>query len=481
MRKLVIKIGLFSLLAIGCMLTTSCEDYLSDIPKGKKIPKTWEDYNNFLRNEFADMYYAEVGEARTLINDIYKTPTQLNTALTRANYNWDETIDRFPESSNDKYLYTNAYNGVFYGNLILAEGPTLTKCTEEQRNMIMAQAKVLRAMSYHHVANYHADQYCEATLEKLSIPLVTSPDLAAPSPQVTLRVLYNFIVDDLKAAIESGALPQKGETLFHASKGTAYSLLARVYLSMNDYDNALINANLALAENSTLFDWIGYYNADKARYDDPDNIATACVAIAKTNPENYIYRGGNHLEWYGVYRFTTGIPVERANRFEKGDTRLLTHWKKRLDPNTNAYAYFGIYGEEWNVGGITTPEMYYIKAECLARKGGTANINEAMNVLNTVRKSRIVSEFYTDATATTTKEAVEKIIADKANEYIQTMIPFCDLRRLNKEPEYARTLTKVYDGKTLTLKPDSHLWIMPFSETVFSSPGNGTLQQNTPK
>lgn len=480
MKKLIIKIGLLSLLAVGSTLT-SCEDYLSDIPKGQKIPQTWEDFNNFLRNEWNDTYYAEVGEARTLINDIYKTPSQLNTTLTRANYNWDETIDRYPESTNDKYLYINGYAGVFYGNLIIDNAPKLTDCTEAQRQMITAQARVLRCMAYHHVANYHADQYCEATLDKLSIPLVANSGVESPSPQVTIRVLYDFIVADLKAAIESNALPTQGETLFHATKGAAYSLLARVYLSMNDYTNALTYANLALTENNKLFSWIDYYKADKARYDDPENISTNCVAIAKTNPENYIYRGGNHLEWYGVYRFTTGISVERAARFEKGDTRLLTHWKKRLDTSTNADAYYGIYGEELNAGGLTTPEMYYIKAECLARTGKAENIEEAMNLLNTVRKSRILPEFYAPAKASTTKEAVEKIIADKANEYIQTLVPFCDLRRLNKDPQYARTLTKVYNGKTLTLKPDSHLWIMPFSETVFTNPGNGSLQQNTPK
>lgn len=480
MKKSRINISVFSLLFSLCLLA-SCEEYLSDIPKGQKIPETWEDYNNFIRNEYSNMCYAHVGEVRSLLNDIYKTPSQLNTALTRANYNWDETIDRYPESTGDRFLYISAYEGVFYSNLIIEDAPKLTECTEQQRKMISAQARVLRAMYYHYVANYHADQYCEATLNKLSVPLVANSGVESPSPQVTIKVLYDFIVQDLKTAIESNDLPEVAETLFHPSKGTGYSLLARVYLSMNDYANALTYANLALEFNNTLFDWIGYYHADKARYDDPENITTACVPVAETNPENYIYRGGSHLEWYGIYRFTTGITVERADRFEKGDTRLLTHWKKRLNPSTNADAYYGIYGERLNAGGSTTPEMYYIKAECLARQGGAANINAAMTVLNTVRKTRILSEFYAEATATTTKEAVEKIIAEKANEYIQTLIPFCDLRRLNKEPEYARTLTKVYEGKTLTLKPDSHLWIMPFSESVFSHPGNGSLQQNTPK
>ncbi len=61
------------------------------------------------------------------------------------------------------------------------------------------------------------------------------------------------------------------------------------------------------------------------------------------------------------------------------------------------------------------------------------------------------------------------------------MIPFWDLRRLNKDPEYARTLSKEVGGKTVSLKPDSHLWTMPFASRILLNPGNGTIVQNTPR
>lgn len=79
------------------------------------------------------------------------------------------------------------------------------------------------------------------------------------------------------------------------------------------------------------------------------------------------------------------ISPERAARFEKGDTRLLTHWKSRVSSSGIPY-YAGIYALEMNKGGMRSPEMYYIKAECLARKGGEANIREAMELVNKVRK-----------------------------------------------------------------------------------------------
>lgn len=476
MKKIKTYIGTFATFCT-ILLLSSCNDYLDNIPKGEKIPTTWDDYNDFLKDYF-DGHNSEMGQVYVLLNDVYRSPTQLNTTLTKANYNWDETIDRSLENTSDYFLYGNNYSGIFYCNLIIEKAPSMTKCTEEQRNMLVSQAHLLRAMYYYHAANYHADQYCPETLDKLSLPLVTGSAIESPSPQVTIEELYNFILEDALMSLEH--LPIEGETIHHPTKVAGYGFLARLYLAMSDYTNAEKYADLALGLNNELFDWIAYYEADKDRYTN-DSYSTKCIPMAKTNPENYVFRYGSANDYSGIYGKGMGISLERAARFEEGDTRLLTHWKRRYYATTDEDMYYGIHGEMMNVGGISSPEMYYIKAECLARKGGADNVNAAMNLINTVRKKRILPENYSDQTATTTKEAVNKIIDEKANEYIQTMIPFCDLRRLNKDPEYARTLTKEVNGQTVSLKPDSHLWIMPFASRVILNPGNGTLVQNTPK
>ena len=146
-----------------------------------------------------------------------------------------------------------------------------------------------------------------------------------------------------------------------------------------------------------------------------------------------------------------------------------------MSPDT---IYYGIRNDRFNGGGLSTPEMYYIQAECIARQGGQDNIDEAMGILNDLRHTRFFDEDYHELSATSVEEAVQLIIRDKANEYIQTPIPFWDARRLNLHPEYATTRTKTYNGQTLTLTPDSHLWTMPFPLGATSNPGNGTLQQN---
>ena len=69
----------------------------------------------------------------------------------------------------------------------------------------------------------------------------------------------------------------------------------------------------------------------------------------------------------------------------------------------------------------------------------------------------------------------------KDNELIFSIVPFADARRFNQEGTYARTMTKTYEGETYTLRPDSHLWTMPFPAGAINNPGNGSIQQNVSK
>ena len=104
-----------------------------------------------------------------------------------------------------------------------------------------------------------------------------------------------------------------------------------------------------------------------------------------------------------------------------------------------------------------------------------------MNTLNAVRQTRIRPEVYQPLTASTLTEAIELIRRTKDNELIFSIVPFADARRFNQEGTYARTITKTYEGETYTLRPDSHLWTMPFPAGAINNPGNGSIQQNVSK
>lgn len=457
------------------LLLASCNDFLGILPKGEKIPTTLADYEAFIRYDYN--HVCDFSQAMYLMNDFYIVSNTLSTiSLESINYNWMEDQDRIVENDEDELAYYYSYSSIFYWNLMIRDVPEATECTEEERQELIAQAKVLRAMDYFNLLNYYADPYEASTAaEKLSVPLITSPDMGAPSEQVTIDSLYGFILADLTAALPY--LPEEGVTVLHPTLGAGYAMLARVYLTMENYEDALTYAELALEQNNALYDWRQYYEENREQLEDPEDYSTSCPAVGLDNVENYFFRyGTNSQKNFGQSGTTHSLTTWRAAQFEEGDARLASKWKWRyMSPDT---IYYGIRNDRFNGGGLSTPEMYYIQAECIARQGGQDNIDEAMGILNDLRRTRFFDEDYRELSATSVEEAVQLIIRDKANEYIQTPIPFWDARRLNLHPEYATTRTKTYNGQTLTLTPDSHLWTMPFPQGATSNPGNGTLQQN---
>ena len=128
--------------------TASCDSFLNEIPKGQKIPTTWEDYNAFMRNN--NTSYFESEQLLFLLGDYFRSSTALNNnELTRANYLFLEDVNRTLINSSNYMPYYSAYEMMFYWNLIIEDGMNTTEATDQQRRMLVAQARVLRAMTYH--------------------------------------------------------------------------------------------------------------------------------------------------------------------------------------------------------------------------------------------------------------------------------------------------------------------------------------------
>ncbi len=471
------KHAIYIYMLVCGLVFSSCNDYLDIVPKGNKIPSTLADYEALLRDEYA-IGQTSISNALYLLNDYYVTVSNLNSpTLTRANYMWDETADRILLNNADESTYYQLYAAISSCNLIVENVPSATEATDAERAEVIAYAKVIRSLCYFVLANYYADTYDAATAgEKLSVPLITSANINAPSQQVTIQAIYDFIIQGVQEAIDGG-LPEQSMTVLHPNLGAAYALLARVYLQMQNYSEALNYANLALGQNDQLYDWNAYYDEHRSTIENPEDYTGLPTPTDYSYVENYYFRCGN-----GSPNYTTNelnIPVERAERFEEGDARFLSRWKL-YSQNQDTY-YRGVGNGYFNWGGLTTTEVYLIKAECQARLAQGGDFTEAMNTLNAVRQTRIRPEVYQPLTASTLTEAIELIRRTKDNELIFSIVPFADARRFNQEGTYARTMTKTYEGETYTLRPDSHLWTMPFPAGAINNPGNGSIQQNVSK
>ena len=449
-------------------LFTSCDDYLDNVPKGEKIPTTLEDFSALMGDEYNNSREA-VSQAIYLLGDQYVSSSTLSyDRLTRANYLWDTSIDRIKENNSDEMAYYVSYGAISTANLILENIDAMTECSDQDRRTLAAQAKVLRAMKYFTLVNYYSKTYNPSTADTDGgVPLITSAEVGAAYTQPSVKAIYDFILHDLTEALPD--LPETAQNILYADRATGYAFAARVYLQMGNYSEALSYARQALDYNDQLFDWPAYYEENIDVLADPDNYQQIQSPMDYWFVENYNFCHGS-----SIYQSNDAqITVHRATRFEEGDAAFLSRWKLRTIGADTFYEHClaGLY----NRGGMTTTEVWLIEAECLARTG---SVSEAMAVLNQVRRSRILPDVYADLEATTEVEAVRQIIETKANALIVTLVPFCDARRLNLDSQYARTLTKVIDGQTLTLAPDSYLWTMAMPQGAQKNSAGGTVTQN---
>ncbi len=454
------------LVLLACLC--SCDDYLSNVPKGQRIPTTLNDFSVMLADEYTNCR-EDVTQALVLLNDRYVSDGYLSYyELWNANYFWDENADRIAMNKSDETTYYNGYAGISTANLIIENAPTATEATDAERGQVIAQAKILRAMKYFTLVNYYAKTYNAATAATDGgVPLITSAEVGATYTQPSVQEIYDFIVQDISEALP--ALPERALNVLYADKATAYALAARVYLQMGNYQEALASAGEALKRNDRLFDWVAFYNDNAAVLSVPDVYQSITSPMGFDYEENYIFCHGNNSYSGNDLQ----MREDRGNRFEQGDAHFMSRWKIRT--MAGATYYNPNMGGYFNRGGLTTTEVYLIQAECLARTG---NVAGAMDVLNKVRQKRILPEYYQPLAASSADEAIDMIIKVKGDALVQTIIPFCDARRLNLEPAHARTLTKVENGQQYTLSPSSHMWVMPFPMGAVKNSGNGTVTQN---
>lgn len=212
--------------------------------------------------------------------------------------------------------------GILRANLILQNVPGMS-IKEELKNRILGEARFLRASYYFILVRLFGD-----------VPLITIPQTPADNlrPSRSSKTeIYNLIIDDFTQAIN--LLPARtsysGKDIGRASKGAAAGMLAKVYLTLGQYEKTLalceqvaslgytLNANYsdnfsALTKNSpeSLFE-VQYQG--KTSYSFWDNENQASWVSTFTGPRNSDFVGGG----YGWDQPTQ----EFVNAYEPGDNR----------------------------------------------------------------------------------------------------------------------------------------------------------------
>ncbi len=160
----------------------------------------------------------------------------------RSDDSWEEIAknnsmsysDQFTTSSSDGLMnssWSNYYIAIFRCNTLLSriEDVDVSILNEKERHI--AEAKFLRAFAYFDLVRIFGD-----------VPLVTTPISVEESLEThrePVNNIYNqIIIPDLLAAENSLPDSYSGSEIGKPTKGAARALLGRVYMTINDFQNA---------------------------------------------------------------------------------------------------------------------------------------------------------------------------------------------------------------------------------------------------
>jgi starch-binding outer membrane protein, SusD/RagB family len=397
----------------------------------------------------------------------------LSTMLTNPNlyisnaYQWKKKI--WDDGQSDD-MYNTAYNRILQMNVVLDKigGATLdNNSSEDDRSIVKSQALINRAFYYWQLANIYGPAYQESTASQdLSVPLITTSNANLLPKQAVAKEIYNFITTDLLSAVNNPVLPGLGVDIIHPGKAAGFALLARTYLYMSKFDSAMIYADSALAFKSSLVDYNSY-------------IIPSQLISLNANPEIYLARICINSYFYALMKSSFYSSNDYNNLFTSSDQRLDLFFP--FTPRFGYAPYVMTNSDELVFDySISVPEMLLTKAECLSRKG---NYDEAISLVNTLREKRMPSYAYAPIVDYTSENTDSIVIAERRKELsFHGGLRWFDLKRLNKETKFAKTLYRyaydsAYNVVTLaTLQPNSPNYVMPFSPLIIDN--NPNMIQN---
>lgn len=307
----------------------------------------------------------------------------------------------------------------------------------------------------------YAKAYDSASADKdLGIALRLTSDFNQPSVRANVKQCYEQVIADTKAAVP--LLPEYPQHLFRPSKGAAYGLLARCYLSMRDYKEALLYADSCLQLNGQLMD----YNSNE----DLNGSLSASYPFKQFNRETVFYTEMNlcysTLCYTAIHaRMDTALYLS----YQPGDLRQQAYYTRSSD---GYYLFKGSYvGSVYLFSGIAADEMYLTRAECYVRTGQK---EKALDDITALMSKRYAAGTYALPAGIASTALLDTILDARKKELVMRGMRWMDIKRLNKEGRNI-VLDRTENGERYTLDPNAAYYALPLPQDLINLSG---MQQN---
>ena len=395
------------------VVATGCDDFLEKYPldtvNTENFYKTKDDAVAAINAAYQPLQRPKLHNMRMWTTDIIAGNSEVGANPVEAN-DGIETKDqaRFITTTDNRGvldLYQGPAPGILYANIVLQKVPSIDM-DEALKNRILGEAKFLRAYYYFILVRFFGD------VPLILVPQTPGDDLRPP--RTPKAEVYNQIIKDLEEAIEQ--LPRREEyanaDLGRASKGAAVGMLAKVYLTLGNWDKVV-----------TLCDQVrdlGYaLNPDYSSNFSPETESSneSLFEVQYVNPVNNFWDDDNQSSWTTNFMGPRDSPLttvgwgwnqptrEFIDSYEDGDLRkdvtvfyeggpqfdgkdykssmaYVTGYNVRKFVLPSAYVPTGSSGSPLNWPVLRYADVLLMKSEALNELGRTI---EAETPLNEVR------------------------------------------------------------------------------------------------
>jgi len=244
-------------------------------------------------------------------------------------------------------------------------------------SITQGESLFIRGLIYFELVKFFGLPYSDGNAAtNLGVPIVTEPtsgiNESSYVKRATVQEVYTRAITDLSDAVS--LLPAyNGE---FANSVAANSVLARIYMQMGQYQNALDATNAAFTAAAS--DYSLSSNYENAFNRDGNSIEDVfSMQVTNTDGTNgmQLYYSA---EQYGG-RGDLEVLVKHPGFYDPADLRLAFHY---LDPTTGDTRVGKWRDNNINVGVIRMAELYLNRAECNFRiSGSSASVDADINIL----------------------------------------------------------------------------------------------------
>lgn len=435
----IIIITTISLLMMSCK-----KEFLEITPKGSLIASKVSDYNLLLNNP--DFYQQTNGGGFQLMallgDDVAAEEQSFSTARPEAQRAFRYEDEIYLPGTITRDLGINlpllyALNKTI-NEVSRAEGDAATKA------QLIAEAKAMRAFTYFTFVNYYTKPYnAQTAATDPGFPIVTKADaLENIFSRNTVKENYDMMVSDLTAAISD--LPIKAVAQTRFSKSAAKAFLAKVYVFMGRYADALTLLNEAFTEINGSGVKLYDYNVEFAAGGSflpitpqgPNSSGNKINDFTESVLARTYYVGSFNGNGFGNNSLV--LSEKAAALYDINDHRLKLYSATYTSTQPNPYGRRRKYGLQYARYGVELSDMYLLRAECKARLNDLAGAKIDVEALR-VKRMPAGSSAVPTTISSDQQALIRFIIDERMREYAFTGFRWLDMRRLSVDPLFSST------------------------------------------